>query len=230
MKNTFLSTKAFQTRIQKNKLNFVDLKWNSVKIFFWFLNFYFFYLIVLIKTFFKLWISFIYSFDILNINNYFKQYNFLYSLDNSSFLDNPLKLSKALFNFSFKSNLSYLNRFLQQKSLAISVRLDTLNYYPKFLNANNFQVYYKKHFRRLKSKKWKASLKYHKKSLNDRVWNIWKLYGGGKWKKFNKWNSKDRRIKKYISDNPIFPYLNPLSGRYFQQKKTKFDALKKFKK
>jgi hypothetical protein len=26
MKNTFLSTKAFQTRIQKNKLNFVDLK------------------------------------------------------------------------------------------------------------------------------------------------------------------------------------------------------------
>jgi len=231
--NKLISLKLIKKFISKNSwknlnniknYNNLDTKWISIKFFYWFLNYYKIFLILLIKIFYKLWILFIYSFHFFNVNLYFKQYTFLYYSKNFVYKQN----SYNTFTFFFKNifyinninyflykkynNYSFIQNILSINNLNLNIRLDSLRYYPKYLKPFGFRSVFRRFlkFKRLHIKKRIKFLKHYEWKKIDRVWKIWKKFGKGKWRYFDNWNIRDKRVIKYFKDNPLPKYKGPI--------------------
>lgn len=213
----FVKKNSWTNFNKKKNYSNLDIKWISMKFFYWFLNYYKLFLILLIKIYSNLWIFFVYSFHILSINFYFKQYNFLYYSKIFKYKKNSFFIFKLFFKYQQKfflylkyNKYNFIQNSLNVNNLNLNIRLDSLKYLPKYINPLNFKNLYKRYLKRLKFKEYKKSEQYYEKKKLDRVWQIWKKFGKGDWRKFDNWNPRDKNIIKYIKDHPLPNRFNHL--------------------
>lgn len=237
-KNIFFKEKWSQIFIEnfslKNKKRFYkkNSNWIIAKFFYWLLNYYKFFMILLLKIYGNLWIFFIYSFHNLNIQFFLKQYDFLYSLKKFKYKQNTFFQFKFFYIYNYlcindyyKCDCNFIINILNINNFNLNIRLDSLKYWPKYLNPFNFNNRHKKIIWRSRTKKYVKSRQYFSKKKNMWYWNYQKNYKySSKRKNMRYWNYQKKSEKNYKH----FLKIRSRNSKYKNRNKHIINYIKKY--